>query len=58
VLVLRKFRDHFLAKFYLGRAFINWYYANSPSFVERYKDSPKVNGVIRFLLNGLVKLLS
>lgn len=58
VLVLRRFRDNFLAHSVFGRAFIKWYYANSPSFVERYKDSHKINSVIRFLLNGLVKLLS
>jgi hypothetical protein len=58
VLVLRKFRDHFLVNYFLGRAFIHWYYAHSPSFVERYKHSKKVNALIRFLLNGLVKLLS
>jgi hypothetical protein len=58
VLVLRRFRDHVLANYFFGRAFINWYYAHSPSFVERYKHSPKVNVLIRFLLNGLVKFLS
>jgi hypothetical protein len=58
VLVLRRFRDHFLANYFFGRVFINWYYAHSPSFVERYKNSPKVNYLIRFLLNGLVKFLS
>ena len=58
VMVLRKFRDQFLANYSLGRVFIKWYYANSPSFVERYKNSPRINSVIRFLLNGLVKFLS
>jgi hypothetical protein len=58
VLVLRKFRDHFLAHYALGRSFIRWYYTHSPSFVERYKKSPVVNTLIRFCLNGLVKFLS
>jgi hypothetical protein len=58
VLVLRKFRDHFLAHYSFGRSFINWYYTHSPSFVERYKNSPAVNNFIRFLLNGLVNFLS
>jgi hypothetical protein len=58
VLVLRKFRDHFLAHYSLGRSFIRWYYTHSPSFVEHYQNSPVVNNFIRFLLNGLVKFLS
>jgi hypothetical protein len=58
VLVLRKFRDHILARYAAGRYFITWYYEHSPSFVARYKDSPGMNNFIRFLLNGLVKFLS
>ncbi len=58
VLVLRKFRDQVLANYWLGRLFINWYYAHSPSFVERYKNSPKMNNFIRFLLDGLIRFLS
>lgn len=58
VLVLRKFRDNFLTNYSVGRSFIRWYYAHSPSFVARFKHSPMMNNIIRFLLNGLVKLLS
>ena len=58
VMVLRRFRDNFLANYSWGRAFIRWYYANSPGFVERWKDSPRVNRFIRFFLDRFVKLLS
>lgn len=58
VLVLRKFRDRFLARFYFGRQFISWYYKNSPGFVERYKDSGRINTAIRYLLNIFVRFLA
>jgi hypothetical protein len=58
VMVLRRFRDNFLAEYAWGRSFIQWYYAHSPAFVERYRNSTVINSVIRFLLNGFVKLLS
>jgi hypothetical protein len=58
VLILRRFRDDVLTHYSWGRAFIKWYYANSPGFVARYRNSPRVNRFIRFLLNRLVNLLS
>ncbi len=58
VLVLRKFRDNFLQKFYLGRFFIKTYYKYSPHFVKRFQNHENVHKSIRFILNGFVKFLS
>jgi hypothetical protein len=57
VLVLRKFRDRFLKKFGLGRAFIRWYYANSPAFVEKHKSKSWMHKFLRVYLNGLVRIV-
>jgi hypothetical protein len=40
VLVLRDFRDHTLAKFGAGRAFIAWYYRSSPPWAEFIRQHP------------------
>jgi len=57
VLVLRRFRDQFLQKNKPGRAFIRWYYANSPAFVERHRSKQWLHKVLRVGLNGLVGVL-
>lgn len=57
VLVLRKFRDQFLQKFKAGRQFIQWYYANSPSFVEKHASKKWLHKIIRSMLNFVVLVL-
>lgn len=57
VMVLRQFRDNILSKSAAGQSFINWYYANSPSWVERWKSKKLLNSIIRFVLNRFVGFL-
>jgi hypothetical protein len=57
VLKLRTFRDEFLRKSYLGRKFIKLYYKYSPLLVEKLKDKPKTNDIIRTLLDKLIKII-
>jgi len=54
VLVLRRFRDEFLAHSVLGRSFINIYYFLSPPFAERLKNTHRINAGIRSVLNRFV----
>jgi hypothetical protein len=58
VLVLREFRDRFLQKFGAGRAFIAWYYRNSPSFVEKHRNKKWLHSALRLPLNALVFILT
>jgi hypothetical protein len=57
VMELRKFRDEFLNKSLLGRIFISLYYKYSPLLVQRLKDKPKTNDIIRTLLDQLIKII-
>lgn len=57
VLVLRSFRDEYLAKRNWGRTFIKTYYKYSPALVERLKNHKRVNHLIRKILDNLVKQL-
>lgn len=57
VMELRKFRDEFLNKSVLGRIFISLYYKYSPLLVQRLKDKPKTNDIIRTLLDQLIKII-
>ena len=57
VMELRKFRDEFLNKSVLGRSFIRFYYKNSPLLVQRLKDKPKTNDIIRTLLDQLIRII-
>lgn len=57
VMELRKFRDEFLNKSALGRSFIRFYYKYSPGLVERLKDKPKTNNIIRKLLDQFIKTI-
>lgn len=58
VVLLRQFRDRFLTKFVLGRAFITWYYKNSPAFVAKHESKTWLHKSVRVLLSGFVGLLS
>lgn len=57
VIELRNFRDQFLSKSVLGRSFIRFYYKYSPILVEKLKDNPKTNKIIRKLLDQLIKTI-
>jgi len=56
VLVLRQFRDSYLSKRGWGQKFINFYYANSPRWVEALKGHKRINALIRKLLDSFVYL--
>lgn len=57
VMVLRKFRDQFLQKFAGGRAFIQWYYKNSPGFVQKHQSKLWLHAVLRRGLDLFVWVL-
>ena len=57
VLVLRNFRDGFLANYVLGRSFIRLYYKYSPTWVEALKNKTIVNQAIKRGLTIFIKLI-
>ncbi|MDC0925719.1 hypothetical protein OAQ24_00705 [Flavobacteriaceae bacterium] len=57
VLELRKFRDNFLKKSFLGRGFIKVYYKYSPLLVKKLKDKEDINSLIRKALNSFINLI-
>ena len=56
VIALREFRDNFLRSSRVGRAFIGFYYRNSPIWVEKMQDKKAINKLIRKVLNILIKI--
>ncbi|MBK9294936.1 MAG: hypothetical protein IPM57_10945 [Oligoflexia bacterium] len=54
VIILRKFRDEFLLKTSWGQSFVHWYYANSPYYAEKIKQSPSAKKITQTLLWPLV----
>lgn len=56
VVALRGFRDEFLRSSVLGRAFISFYYKNSPAWVEKMQNKQVLNNIIRKVLNILIKI--
>lgn len=58
VVALRGFRDDFLRASVLGRAFIGFYYKNSPTWVEKMQGKSVINKMIRKALNVLIKIYS
>ena len=56
VVALRGFRDDFLRTSVLGRAFIGFYYKNSPKWVEKMQGKSVINKMIRKALNVLIKI--
>ncbi len=54
VMVLRQFRDSYLSKRSWGQKFINFYYANSPHWVEKLKNHKLTNAMIRKILDSFV----
>lgn len=57
VMALREFRDVTLRRTALGRAFIRFYYKNSPSWVEKMKDKKGINNIIRVILDKFIKTI-
>jgi len=57
VVTLRHFRDSVLKKTYLGRKFVALYYKVSPPIADWLRTKPNLSGVVRFVLNQLVKLI-
>jgi hypothetical protein len=57
VIALRRFRDQYLLPNKYGRAFVKWYYSNSPNFVAKFQDNVWVNKILKSVLNIFVKLL-
>jgi hypothetical protein len=58
VLVLREFRDNFLAHYVLGRAFIRFYYKYSPGWVKALKRNKIINKSIEKALNAFIKIIN
>ncbi len=56
VLVLRDFRDSILQQHSWGRAFVRFYYRNSPNWVEHLKDKKMINRLIRKILDKFIIL--
>ena len=57
VLILRDFRDDFLAHYTLGNKFIKFYYKYSPSFVDTMKNRNVINVIIKKILNTFIRLI-
>lgn len=57
VLVLRTFRDDFLAASFVGRAFISSYYRISPALVRTLGDRRYLKRATRYSLSKLIKAL-
>lgn len=58
VWTLRRYRDYYLDKYWLGRIFIRVYYAISPSLVKRFKNNTKIKKYIRKYLDKKVRKLN
>ena len=57
VIVLRRFRDKMLKKFFLGRLFIKIYYAVGPCMAEWLKGHRLLKNKIRMVLDEMVRLM-
>jgi hypothetical protein len=57
VITIRRFRDEVLMKSLAGRKFVTFYYKHSPYYAEKLKSYPIVNKFVKFLLDGIVKLI-
>ena len=55
---LRRFRDRFLDKFFLGRLFIKTYYSISPRLVEKYGGNTRLTSFCRKILDRFVAFLN
>lgn len=57
VMVLRDFRDNYLAKRNWGTKFIATYYKYSPKLVEHLKNKVLINKIVRSILNLFIKTI-
>jgi PKD repeat protein len=57
VIILKHFRDQYLANSPLGRVMIDNYYKISPPIAYFIKDKPVLRRIARFIINPIVKLL-
>jgi hypothetical protein len=58
VKTLRDFRDHYLLTNAPGRAFVSWYYANSPPAAQYLNQHPALKPMVRGLLLPFVLITS
>lgn len=56
VVALRGFRDNTLRNSVLGRAFIRFYYQNSPAWVEKMQGKKTINSIIRTILDKFINI--
>lgn len=56
VIVLRKFRDEKLLTTVGGTAFVCFYYWISPKLVKLLADHKRINSIIRYVLDGFIKM--
>lgn len=57
VWVLRHFRDEFLKRYFLGRAFIRSYYFISPKLVKAFGKTNWFNRIFKIILDPMVSNL-
>lgn len=58
VKTLRVFRDHYLLSNPLGKKFVKFYYAHSPSLASYIKDKPALKAIVRLALKPVVYCVS
>jgi len=54
VVILKKFRDKYLLKNKLGRAFVRWYYKHSPKYARFIRKRPVLKAIVRMGLKPLI----
>lgn len=57
VLILRSFRDNYLAKRFWGRKFISTYYRYSPEVADKLRDMGFINDLVRCLLDKFIIII-
>lgn len=57
VKVLRNFRDNYLLKYKVGKAFVNYYYKYSPNLVRKLKKYNTINRLVKRILSKVIRLL-
>jgi hypothetical protein len=57
VIILKRFRDEYLAKTPTGKDFIENYYRISPPVADFIENKPALKSITRFIINPIVRLL-
>jgi len=57
VMILRNFRDNYLAHRHWGEKFITTYYKVSPNMVKHLKNKVLINKIIRYILDLFIKTI-